>query len=288
VAAEIQRNPRLYAPFTIAEYLASDWQAADWCLHWPVAPTAHPAGPPAPPSGSYPTVPTLVMSGELDSITTPAEGTLIAGAFPQSRQVIVANSFHVTAISDTDDCAVRIVRAFVRRPHRGLTARRLSCANEVPPLRAVADYRPSFRSGRDAQPVAGNDAARPAFKAAATAIRTGSDMLSRWFNNYSGRGHGLYGGRWTATGDKTVRFRLHRVRLTRDLAVTGRMIWRRYEHTVDARLRVTEVSRTGKVVHGSAVTGELLAHWNTRAEGARATIEGALGGHRVAASMRAP
>ena len=90
-------NPRIYAPFTVGEYLDSDWEMADWCLNWPVAPAAHPAGPPAPPSGSYPDVPTLVLTGELDSITTPEEGALVASAFPAARQVLVANSFHVTA-----------------------------------------------------------------------------------------------------------------------------------------------------------------------------------------------
>lgn len=288
VAAETRRNPHLYAPFTITEYQASAWQYADWCLDWPIAPAAHPAGPPAPPSGGYPAVPTLVLSGELDSITTPAEGTLVAGAFPRSRQVVVANSFHVTAVSDTDKCAVRIVRAFVRRPQGGLTARSLSCANEVPPLRAVADYRTTFRAGAGARPTAGSRPRRPALKAAATAVRTGSDLLNRWFNNYSGRGRGLYGGRWSYTGYDTVHFRLHRVRLTRDLAVSGRMTWRRYEHTVDARLHVAEVNRDGHPVHGSAVDGTLVAHWDTRAAGARATIDGRVGGRLVAASMRAP
>ena len=118
VQAQIASNSRIYAPFSVGEYLRSDWEMADWCLNWPVAPAASPAGPPAPPSGSYPAVPTLVLSGELDSITTPAEGALIARDFPAARQVIVANSFHVTADGDTDNCAVLILRQFVTPPHR--------------------------------------------------------------------------------------------------------------------------------------------------------------------------
>ena len=145
VRAQIASDSQIYAPFTIRDYLRSDWEMQDWCLNWPVAPAWQPAAPPAPPSGSYPAVPTLVLSGELDSITTPAEGALVAGQFPAARQVIVANSFHVTAEDATDRCAVRILRQFVARPRTGLTARRLSCANQVPPLRAVADYRRSYR-----------------------------------------------------------------------------------------------------------------------------------------------
>ena len=61
----------------------------------------------------YPPVPVLVLSGELDSITTPAEGGLVARQFPNAQQVVVRNSFHVTAVGDVDNCAQRLVRAFV-------------------------------------------------------------------------------------------------------------------------------------------------------------------------------
>ena len=127
VSAEQQHRPGVYGPFTISEYLRSDWEEQDWCLQWPIASAGHPAGPPAPPSGHYPSTPTLVLSGELDSITTPAEGSIVASHFPAARQVIVSNSFHVTALGDTDGCAVRVLRAFVaqaenrcHRKHFGL------------------------------------------------------------------------------------------------------------------------------------------------------------------------
>ena len=41
---------------------------------------------------------------------------LVVDQFPNARHVMVANSFHVTAVGDTDDCAVRIVRSFVASP----------------------------------------------------------------------------------------------------------------------------------------------------------------------------
>ena len=55
----------------------------------------------------------LVLTGELDTITTPAEATLVTRQFPYARRVVVRNSFHVTAIGDTDDCAQRIVRHWI-------------------------------------------------------------------------------------------------------------------------------------------------------------------------------
>jgi pimeloyl-ACP methyl ester carboxylesterase len=287
VRAQLARNSRLYAPFTVAEYLRSDWEMTDWCLDWPVAPPAHPAGPPAPPGGSYPDVPTLVLSGELDSITTPEEGTLVASAFPTARQVIVANSFHVTAVGDTDKCAVRIVRRFVAHPLDGLTARILGCANAVPPLRAVPDYRTSYRHDPPARPKAGSAVGNGALRASAGAVRTVSDVLDRWWNNYSGAGHGLRGGTWSATGDRVVHLRLRNLRLTRDLAVSGTVTWARYRSTVVAQLDISRTRADGRVVR-SAVDGHLVARWDSRALGARATISGRLGGRPVAAEMRAP
>ncbi len=82
-------------------------------------------------------MPTLVLSGELDSITTPAEGAIVARHFPRSRQIRVANSFHVTADGDTDDCAVRILRRFVRTPSHWP---RHACAAAVPPVRAMGIF----------------------------------------------------------------------------------------------------------------------------------------------------
>jgi hypothetical protein len=288
VQAQIKKNPRIYAPFTVEEYLKSDWEMADWCLNWPVAPTAHPAGPPAPPGGSYPDVPTLVLSGELDSITTPAEGALIAGAFPGARQVLVANSFHVTAVGDTDKCAVRILRAFVRHPRTGPTAQRLSCANQVPPVRAVASYHRSYRKGPAAHARPGNDAGGRALHASASAVRTVGDVIGRWWNNYSGAGYGLHGGKWSYTGDNVTHFTLKKLRLNRNLAVSGRVTWARYGHSVVASLDIVRVRPNGHAVSGSPVNGHLEAHWDSRAPGARAVIDGRLGGHAVAARMRAP
>ena len=61
---------------------------------------------------------------------------MVRAQFPDARLVVVRNSFHVTAIGDTDDCAVRILRAFVRSPATQPTEARQRCAGEVEPIRA--------------------------------------------------------------------------------------------------------------------------------------------------------
>jgi pimeloyl-ACP methyl ester carboxylesterase len=278
VRREQKLHPDVYAPFTISEYLHSIWEEADWCLKWPSPSAAHPAGPPAPPSGHYPSVPTLVLSGELDSITTPAEGALVAAAFPKARQVVVANSFHVTAEDDTDGCAVTVLRAFVAHPGRRLTAPELRCTRHVPPVRTLGRYRTSYLSTTPAAALAGNTAGTPSRRAAATGAETVADVLDRWYNNYSGRGVGLYGGSFTYSGGRTVTFRLHDLRLTRDLAVSGRVRWQPYHHTLTCQLSLRSAKVSGAVTSG----------WNTRRDNARATLTGTLNGHVLHVSMTAP
>ena len=127
-----QQRPNTFGPFTVHEYAQSDWQFMDWCLRWPAPPASHPAEPPRPPGGSYPDVPVLVLSGEMDSITTAAEGDIILEQFPNARHVVMANSFHVNASYDLEGCGPAYVRAFVRDPEGPLP----DCAADVPPLRA--------------------------------------------------------------------------------------------------------------------------------------------------------
>jgi pimeloyl-ACP methyl ester carboxylesterase len=287
VAAEEKADPGVYAPFTIAEYLASDWEEADWCLNWPVASSAHPAGPPAPPSGHYPSVPTMVLSGELDSITTPAEAELSAQEFPGAVHVIIANSFHVTAEGDADGCGQSILRAFVADPVGGLTPSVLACAPLVPPVRAVGTYVSSFLAVPGATAWAGSSVSADGLRAAAATADTVADVLDRWSNNYSGVGVGLAGGTWWYDGDAVTTFHLTNVRLTKDLAVSGTVVWARFGHTVKVDLVVKEVTPAGALVRGG-VNGTISGSWNTRAVGAVAVLSGTLGGKTLRASLLAP
>lgn len=210
--------PPTYGPFTVHEYAGSDWQMLDWCLRWPAAADDNPAGPVLPPGGSYPDVPVLVLSGELDSITTPAEGDLVAEQFRDARHVVVPNSFHVTALGDTDGCASALVRRFVRQPADAPG----TCTGRVPPVDALGVF-----------PRSVTDLGR-----SGTVDATVADVIGRWWNNYSGHGVGLRGGTFRYSGSAVVRFRLDGVRLVDDLAVSGPVVWDRYAGTLDtSRLR---------------------------------------------------
>ena len=82
----------------------------------------------------------LVLTGELDTITTPAEATLVARQFPYARRVVVRNSFHVTAVGDTDDCAQRIVRFWIAWNGVVIPDALRACARDVPPVRALGGF----------------------------------------------------------------------------------------------------------------------------------------------------
>lgn len=255
--------PRTYHPFTVREYADSDWQALDWCTQWPVAPASNPAGPVVPPGGSYPDVPVLVLSGELDSITTAAEGDIVASQWPNARHVVVRNSFHVTAVGDTDDCAVRILRGFVADPSTPL---RRACARSVPPVRAMQFFPDPVEQGAGPQLVA------------VVAVQTVADLPDRWWNNYSGHGVGLRGGTFTYSGDRVVTFRLDGYSLAAGLAVSGRAVWDRYGETMTVDLTIRTRGRTGR----------LRGSWDTRAIGARTVLTGTLDGRPFWVDVLAP
>ncbi|HET9423491.1 MAG TPA: alpha/beta fold hydrolase [Nocardioides sp.] len=272
IVGRTRTEPRTYAPFSVREYADSDWQSIDWCTRWPVAPKDNPAGP-IRPAGGYPDAPVLVLSGELDSITTAAEGNIVKAQFPNARHVLLRNSFHVTALSDRDGCGQRILRAFVRSPgsERSVEA----CAKAVQPLRALgivprtlADITPA-RSARSLPA-----RVRRAGPAAALTVE---DVATRWWNNYSGSGVGLRGGAFSYTGNDVVKLRLKGYRLLDELAVSGRATWDR-----DRKRTQVDLTLDG------ALTGRLRGGWDTRAVGAEAVLRGTVSGKQVRLTFPAP
>ncbi len=289
VDRRVATKPGTYAPFTIREYLRSDWATQAWCRTWPTAPAPYVQGPVRPPGGRYPAgVPVLVLSGELDTITTAAEGDIVARQWPRSRHIVVANSFHVTAVGDIDSCADGILRRFVSTATTSIPRGVTRCASRVGPVRAAPAYRRSTAESSAATPLRGSTGSTSRLRAVTTTAETVADVLDRWIQTYEVGGVGLRGGRWTADGYDVVDFRLTRFRLVDDLAVSGTVRWSRYGNRVRVDLRVVQTTRRGTPVAGSPITGRLTGTWDTRATGARATLKGRLGGQPVRASLLAP
>lgn len=267
-------DPGLYGPFTVREYARSDWQSLDWCTRWPTASADNPAGP-VPPSGGYPDVPVLVLSGELDSITTPAEGRLVAEQFPHAQQIVLRNSTHVVAVSDVDNCGQRLVRAFVAAPGP-LAAGLRACAEKVEPVRSLGIFPRSLAAVPPGS--TGPRTTLRARRAGRVAALTVADALGRWWNNSAGSGHGLRGGSFSFTGERIVTFRLRKARFVPGVAVSGRARWDRYGNQMTVRLEL----------RGSGPHGRLHGRWHTRSAGAEAVLRGRLDGRRVVLRFPAP
>jgi len=280
LAERRRTHPDSYAPFTIDEFrgMPLDYSFLDQCLDWPVAPAAHPAATVTPLDAPYPAVPALVISGEFDDITTPADGAAVAAAFPRGRQVLIANSFHVNALPRARSrCAAGIVRRFIARLDPGDTG----CAAEVPALRLVPRFARTLDELEPAAPLAGNAASGRALRAVATALLTAGDVLARAPRDGSARGPGLRGG-WfqCAQEHAATRIELRSVRFTDDLSVSGSIRRLRDDaSTVQAHLTIQGPD---------ALAGRIEARWQDAAPAAQATIHGVIGGSRVAAQMTAP
>jgi len=258
-------QPGLYAPFSIREYKRSGWASFGMCLEWPKPPPGTSFGPPRPLGGAYPGVPTLVLSGELDTITTAAEGDMVAELFPRSRHIVVANGLHVVGGAGPDSCGAQLVRHVVRTGGIAIPPALEECAATAPLIRAVGTYPRELAGVQLPAGVADDERSR----ATVTAANTAADLIDRWWQGYSDTGFGLRGGEWRYSGTKRVRFTLDAVKLVRDLPVSGTVTWHRAtgKVSVDLRLPASSGVRT--------VTGS----WNADTDGALATLRvtGALG-----------
>lgn len=272
-AAKQQTDPNVFAPFTIAEFLAmpQDYSVVNLCIPWPVASSAHPPGQPVPPGTAFPGVPVLVLSGDLDSLTPPAQGAQAAALFPNARRVVVKNSFHVTAIGDTDRCASTLVRNFVQT----LSPGDASCADAVPAYRLLPQFGQRAAQLVPANPAPGNQGSADDLRIVAAALYAAGDVLARWWVNYDGDGVGLRGGSFAYTTLGAVtRFQLDALRWSDDVAVSGTITWN--IDTSDVRVQL------------ATAAGHIEATWRDRVADSVAAISGQLNGRRIAATMTAP
>ena len=276
-AARATLAPDAFAPFSTATWLGSlyEHQLVFGCLRWP-APAV--PDPPAPPGAAYPAVPVLVLNGDLDVITPPADAARAASLFPNATYVPVPNAVHVTALADFDRCASGIVRRFIRTLDAGDTG----CAGRTAEVHVVDRFpRRTANAPATATPAPG-DRSRPLDRRAAwVAGQVVADAIARYWLMYGGKGHGLRGGRFTVRGPylslTPLRFRFDGARFTRDLAVSGRATWDRRARGVAARLRLSGARR-----------GTLRIVWSTTQQRATAEISGRIGGRPVRLRMPAP
>lgn len=280
VAERKRTHPDTYAPFTIDEYrgMPLDYSFIDQCVEWPVSPSSHPASHVVAADVRYPDVPALIVSGELDNITTIADGAAVADAFRHGKQVRIANSFHVNALPHARSaCGADIVRRFIETLSVGDTA----CAAAVPPLRLVPRFALRAAQVDAASALPGNKADSEQLRWVSAALMTAGDVLARVAGNSSGSGVGLRGGRFHLVNDvSATRVTLTQVKWTEDLAVSG---------TIDKPAsRIGTVHATLHVAAPGGLLGDLQVEWPEGVTGSNARIQGTLGGLAVMAQTPAP
>jgi pimeloyl-ACP methyl ester carboxylesterase len=277
-AARALLEPDAYAPFPNDIWLRSLYinQYVTGCIEWPTP--RHP-DPPVPLGAAYPTMPVLVLDGDLDVITPLGDSAQAASLFPGSTFVIVRNVGHVTALADYPGCGAGMVRRFLQT----LSPGDVSCAERTPEIHVVPEFPRRTRAAPPAErrPGAGDRSTPMARRGAWGASWAVGDAIARWWLMAGVNGHGLRGGSFTTTGAylayTPVRFKLRRVRFVPDLAVSGTVEWNRREGRVTARLRLS-----------GAVRGRLRLRWRMSDTRAEAFMSGRLDGRPVRLRMPAP
>lgn len=255
-------DPDAFEPFTIQEWISSPVEDFDSCLRWPVPDRPLP---PLPDPHTYPDVPTLVLVGDLDSVTSPEGARQVAESFPNATYVPVANVTHVTALGDPRGCVSGLVRRFVRTLQTGDS----SCVSGYAEIRAVDAF--AVRASEIEGP--------PARRAAIVAASTVADVAARWWGMWGYEGVGLRGGTFTARGYRLVSWTLDEVRWVRDVGVSGTASWNR--RTGEIRARIT--------LEGPGVPrARLRLRWNDLEQLATATVRGVVGGHVIDMTFPAP
>ena len=273
-----QHRSNLFAPFTVDEGLDSQVYITplDTCLPWRAPPSTQTQGQPLPPSARFPAVPTLVLSGDIDSITSAEDAAEAAAQFPNATHVVVPNLFHVVADADYIGCTLSIVERFVKN----LTAGDTSCTAGVRPVRTV----PLFaRNSSDLAPLTaltGNKASAAQRRIAASALEAVGDVLARYWASFGTTGSGLRGGAFTYDSSATgYVFTLDGVRYTNDVAVSGKIKWNTSTGAVTANVTLAR---------GTMSLGTLKMSWSDADIDAIAAVQGTIQNQAVAANRIAP
>jgi pimeloyl-ACP methyl ester carboxylesterase len=263
---EAARLPRdIFEPFTVHEWLTEPAEEFDSCLSWPKP--AHP-GPPITTHAPYApkSLPVLVLSGDLDSLTAPAEGRWTAREMgPSARWILVHNDTHINAMDDVFGCAQGLVRQFIAAPSK-LWQLDASCAAHTPEVRVVGTFSQRLAQVIPAAARPGNQAGLEGRRLAAIGVTVVGDADWHWYYGDGVHGWGLRGGTYRFTGPANrTKITFHGYRWTTDTAVSGYALWDRRTGHMQAWLTVSgpggrmariRLSYRDNVYHGIAtVTG---------------------------------
>jgi pimeloyl-ACP methyl ester carboxylesterase len=226
---------------------ASNFGTAAFCEQWPTRP-----GQKTLPSGPYPNVPVLIVSGGLDLRTPTAGAAAVLQHFPQGRLLVVPGVGHDPVDADLSLCAAREVRYW---------ALGLLTSSTCPRAPSLVRTVPAFPRVR------GKQSPRSTRALAAKTVTEAQAVWAVALVSSGGlRPAGLYGGS-LAVAKSGLGMRLVRYSIAPGIQVSGRL-------TAPAGKFPLNFSGTVKV------SGRNAAHGTLRVAGK--TVSGVLGGRRVA------
>jgi pimeloyl-ACP methyl ester carboxylesterase len=282
-------HPQAYAPFTIDDAVYSQMNAEEYdsCLTWPKPPAYVTQAQPIPPNAVFPDLPLLVLSGELDTVTSPSEGRATTALFPNASFIETPNTIHEGAIGDGGvfvppngqdlaECIGPIVRHFIAS---GGATGDTSCLRSIRPIRTVPDFARDYTGLAPAMAEPGNATDETGLKLASAVAETIGDAVARYYVTISGHGAGLRGGSFNvATTIHGYSITLTHAVWADGVSVTGPIIWDQQRGAIIAD--VTFVA--------SGHSGSVHVDWNDRQTEAMAQIRGTIDGDRLVASRLAP
>jgi pimeloyl-ACP methyl ester carboxylesterase len=272
-----------FAPFSTEEWLSQDQntEAYTACLDWPAPVEAEP-----PTLGKLPLIssalPVLVLGGEFDTWTPPAEvHDVLAELGGHSRFIELANATHVVGEGDTV-CGSELVQAFVQRPQQ-LDSLDASCAPAVPPIHTVGLFPLQLQEEPPIEPALGNTASTEDLRLAAAAVQTAGDAVARYQAIEAEHDHGLFGGSVTATRNGSL-LTLADDRLIEGVAVGGTVRLSPSPIPDDGDSAVATLTATAPGLS----KGSFTATWTTSGAGAVTQITGSVGRETLAGTLPAP
>jgi pimeloyl-ACP methyl ester carboxylesterase len=270
---------RLFAPFTVREWVTEPAEEFDACLDWP-APQYPDPPVTTPPPYAPKNLPVLVLSGDLDSLTTPAEGKQAAADMgPSARWILIDNDTHINALDDAFGCAQGLVRSFIAAPAT-LWTLDASCAKRTPEIRTVGLFSRRLAGMTPAAAAAGNRAGRLGCQLAAVGAAAIGDAEWRWYYGNGTQGWGLRGGTYTYSGPaSSTTIILRKVEWTTDTTVSGLADWNQVTGLMRAWLTVTGPGKTSATVRLRYL--DYVPH-------PTATISGSFNSQAIKAVMPAP
>jgi hypothetical protein len=239
------------------------------CLWWQ-KPT--PSNPVIPPNDVYPNVPTLVMSGDMDTLVATAEAKQVAALFPESTVVKVAEAGHVTVL--WTQCAANLQSNFFETLQVGDTTCTKTPETVWPavgrfPL-VAADARPA-----EIDPAGNNEIGEHERKVVTVAVATAIDALKR-SSIGSGNGVGLRAGTFQTSVDANGNqiTSLDNCAFANDVTVNGTVTWGT-DLSLSADLTASGPGTAGGTLH---IVGTFEAPGSV----GNFKVSGMLGGRRVA------